>query len=169
MELFDLLDKDGNPIGRTHVRGEAIPKGAYHRVVDILTVNSQNQILVTLRDPNKENYPNLWEFTGGSVVAGESSVDGAVRELREETGIIALPQELKLFMTMTTEDAVVDIYILRRDVELSELTMQPGETVDAKWVTVAEFENMLGGDMLPAPVCVKYDQIKDDLYTELGI
>ena len=74
-ELWDLLDEDGMPVGATHVRGEAMPHGAYHRVVEIFTLNSKGEMLVTKRSPEKKPYPNMWEITGGAVVAGEDSLD----------------------------------------------------------------------------------------------
>jgi len=39
-----------------------------------------------LRHPNKKEYSNYWENTGGSVLSGETSKVGAIRELFEETG-----------------------------------------------------------------------------------
>ena len=72
MELWDLLDKDRNPLGLTHPRGRQypMPRGTYHTVVSVFTVDAQNRLLLTLRAPTKGMYPNYWEFTGGSGVAG---------------------------------------------------------------------------------------------------
>lgn len=36
--------------------------------------------------------PLMWECVGGSVLRGESSVDGAVREVKEEVGIDLSPR-----------------------------------------------------------------------------
>ncbi|AUD14346.1 hypothetical protein CW734_12755 [Planococcus sp. MB-3u-03] len=49
---------------------------------------------MTQRDPAKP-LPMLWETTGGSVITGESSLTGALRELEEETGLLARPEELR--------------------------------------------------------------------------
>lgn len=54
MELWDLIDKDRNPLRRTHNRKDPMIPGEYHIVVEILTVTSQGQLLITLRDHNKE-------------------------------------------------------------------------------------------------------------------
>ena len=51
---------------------------------------------MTLRDKAKPVYPNCWENTGGAVLAGETSLEGALRELREETGLAAQPEALRL-------------------------------------------------------------------------
>ena len=78
MELWDLLDENGRALGRTHIRGEKVPQGCYHRTVDIYTVNSRGELLVTLRAPDKDLFPNLWEVTGGSAMAGEDSLTAAL-------------------------------------------------------------------------------------------
>ena len=86
MERWDLYTQDRKLTGQTMVRGEAIPAGLYHLVVGIWTINSQGRVLLTLRHPNKEVYPNTWENSGGAAKAGESSLEAAQRELEEETG-----------------------------------------------------------------------------------
>ncbi|MED4554797.1 NUDIX domain-containing protein [Lysinibacillus capsici] len=51
--------------------------------------NNKGEFLLTKRHPNK-HYPHLWECPGGSIVTGESSLDGAIREVEEEIGISLL-------------------------------------------------------------------------------
>jgi len=46
----------------------------------------QQRLLVCQRRPNQP-FPLKWEFTGGKVEQGESSVDALKRELREELDI----------------------------------------------------------------------------------
>lgn len=163
MELWDLLDKEGKPLGRTHVRGEDLPQGTYHRTVEIFTVNSRGELLLTLRAPDKIPFPNMWEVTGGSVVAGEDSLTAAGRELREETGIDARAGEVEFLMTNRGKTVLMDIYLVRKDAEISDLTMQAGETVAARWVTFAEFERMIGNGEIPEPVYRRYYAVKDIL------
>lgn len=168
MELWDLLDKEGNPLGITHVRSGVLPQGAYHRTVEIFTVNSQGQLLVTLRDPNKETYPDMWEITGGSVVAGEDSMTAAIRELQEETGIIRTEDDMIFLTTNPGHTALMDIYLTFCDTDISDLTMQEGETVDAKWVTFEEYEQMIANGIVPEPVYRRYEAAKDLLFAEIA-
>lgn len=168
MELWDLLDREGNLLGITHVRSGNLPEGAYHRTVEIFTVNSQGKLLVTLRDPQKETFPNMWEITGGSVVAGENSMTAAIRELQEETGISRTADEMIFLMTNPGTTALMDIYLTFCDAEVSELTLQAGETVDAKWVTFGEFEKMIDEGIVPEPVYRRYHAVKDLLTEEIG-
>jgi len=116
-------------------------------------VNSRGEMLLTLRDGRKQPYPGKWENTGGAVLAGEDSRHGAARELREETGILADPNALTLLGAYRVDGVFADVYLLRRDVEIRDLTLQPGETVDARWATLDEIRGMRARGELafPAP------------------
>ena len=161
MEHWDLFDGERRPLGRTRRRGTPANPGEYHITVSIWTVDSSGNILLTLRDPAKESYPDKWENTGGSALSGETSRQGAVRELREETGIVASEDELLLLDTRMTQDSFVDHYLLRRDVPLSKVQLQPGETVGARWVTLQELDAMIDDLSLAKPIGEQFRQIRD--------
>lgn len=156
MEYWDLLDKKGNPIGKTHLRGVPIPRGLYHRIVSVWTVDETNRLLVTLRAAEKESYPLYWENTAGSVLAGESSRDAAVRELREETGLMANAADLKLLHSHFGNTTLWDTYFLRGCFRDSRIVLQPGETVDARWCTTEELEEMIFRGEMAQPVVDRY-------------
>ena len=91
MELWDAYNSDFEKIeGMTLIRDREIPKGVYHLVCEILVRHVDGTYLLMKRDPTKPLYPNMWEATaGGSALQGETALEGAMRELREETGIVA--------------------------------------------------------------------------------
>lgn len=92
-ELWDLYDIDRRPLNRTIQRGEALPEGTYHLAVGIAVFNTKGDILLTQRAQVKSQYPGCWEIPGGCAQAGETSLEAACRELREETGIVVQPGE----------------------------------------------------------------------------
>ena len=161
MEYWDLFDSARRPLGKTHLRGTPCAPGEYHIVVSIWTVDSRGNILLTLRDPGKESYPNHWENTGGSALAGETSRKAAVRELEEETGLIASEQELILLGAEIAQSSFVDHYLLRRDIALSNVRLQPGETVDTKWVTQTELDDMIVNLTLAKPIGEQFNGIRE--------
>ena len=169
MELLDIYDKDHRLTGRTTVRGERRERGEYVLGVVVWIVNSRGELLITLRSPEKESWPNYWENTGGAVMAGESSVDGCVRELLEETGIKADASELKLLDIEKGRDTFFDMYALKRDIELDELQLQPGETSDAMWVTVERFEEMCRDGSVAEPIARHYYNMKDKLMSYIKV
>jgi 8-oxo-dGTP pyrophosphatase MutT (NUDIX family) len=165
-EYWDLYDDDREPLGRTIQRGKMTSLcGEYHVVVMIMTMNTHGQLLCTLRSPDKATYPNLWEVTAGSAIAGEDSLTAAKRELFEETGIVA-GDELEFVQTVKENSAFIDCYFLRRDVEISQIRLQDGETVKAKWVGKTEFENMIAQKKMAFPVARRYVQLYDFLMQE---
>lgn len=160
MEKWDLFDGNRQPLNRTHIRGDNMISGEYHIVVSIWTVNSDKEILLTLRHPDKKMYPNFWENTAGSVLAGENSRSGAVRELFEETGISVTEDELVLLGTRKEETAFWDTYIVRKDISISNLKMQEGETQAAQWVTLEELDEMIINEDIALPVSERLEPMR---------
>ncbi len=155
-ELFDLFDNERKPLGRVHQRGIAIPSGLYHVVVSVWTINERSQILLTLRSPQKHLMPNLWESTSGVVQSGETSLHAALRELEEETGIVAQPEEISFLGTTRKAASFVDIFIVHKKVDLSEIVLQTEETVAAKWVTFSQLQAMESRGQLAFPIAYQF-------------
>ena len=61
-----------------------------------------------------------------------------VRELWEELGIRVLPGELERKTRFVREDAIWDVYLLRRPILLEELRLQKEEVSQAAWMTPEE-------------------------------
>jgi 8-oxo-dGTP pyrophosphatase MutT (NUDIX family) len=57
------------------------------RVVSVLLVDRQGQILMQQRDANARTSPNQWSLPGGRIEPHETPVEAARRELQEETGL----------------------------------------------------------------------------------
>jgi len=142
-ELFDMYDVNRNPLGHTHPRGVPIRQGEYHIVVQVCVLDSLGRLLMTRRHPQKID-GGLWEVTAGSALAGEDSVAGAMRELREETGLTVEKQQMKLLYTRTGHDFFLDSYIVQLDRkgEDVEVALQEGETVEFIWADRAMQEQM---------------------------
>lgn len=64
------------------------------QAVFVVVYNDKNEILLQQRD--KEYLRGYWDFPSGHVEYGEELRMAAVRELAEETGILANPEDLKL-------------------------------------------------------------------------
>lgn len=92
MEQWDLYTAAREKTGATIARGQTIPQGFYHLSVSVWIVNKAGQFLLSQRHPDK-TYPLRWECTGGCAIAGESSLQAAVREVREELGLCLDPRE----------------------------------------------------------------------------
>lgn len=76
--------------------------------VGVWLFNPNGQVLMGLR-LSKHGF-NTWSAPGGKPEAGESLIDTAIRETREETGIILKPHMLKFIAF--TEDFFPDSHYL---------------------------------------------------------
>ena len=160
MEYWDLYDSERKPLNRVHARGEAFAEGEYYVCAEVWVKNSKGQFLITKRHPDKKA-GNLWEFSGGGTLAGESTLQSAVRELKEETGIDAGEQELRLFATYQRKNYFLDLFLLIKDVDIGDIFLQPGETVDAKWAAADEIQQMIANEELVHSVGVRFEMYRD--------
>ncbi|MDD7739263.1 MAG: NUDIX domain-containing protein [Fusicatenibacter sp.] len=141
MEQWDIYDGERKKTGRFAVRGNPLGVNEFHLVSDVWTVKDDGRILITQRHPKKV-YGMLWECTGGSVLKDETSRAGAVREVREETGLQCREDELIPIHTIRLQDRFVDTYLLQKKVQLSELVLQKEEVVRARLVTFDELMDL---------------------------
>lgn len=142
MELNDVYDRDRHLTGRVHRRGTPWKKGEYGLVVCVWVYDGKGKILLTRRAPQK-SFAGTWENSGGAVKAGESSLQAVVRELHEETGIRAKPEEFEFIGSGRDNSNHYDYYCLCRQTPLEEIVLLPGETDDAKWVTFEQVHQMI--------------------------
>ena len=149
MEIWDGYNADGTLAGVDIIRGEPIPEGLYFLTVEILVRHTDGDYLLMHRDPNKSVFPDYLEATaGGGVQKGETPLEGAIRELKEETGIST--ESLTPIANMPYHRMLCYQYLCITDCEKDSVTLQEGETVGYKWVSEKEFIDFINsGNMIP--------------------
>jgi len=162
MEYWDLYDAQRKPLGHTHMRGEKFEEGEYYVCCEVWVMNPEGKLLATQRHPAKKA-GNQWEFVGGGTLAGETTVGSAVRELFEETGIKAEESEFSKLATYAHKNYFQDIFLLKKDVPIERLVLQPDETVAAKWVGNDEIMRMIEAGEFVYSVGLRYGLYKDKL------
>lgn len=143
MEQWELLDGKGNPTGHSMIRGDRLKPGQYHLVVHIWIVDDTGRVLVQRRAPHLKLMPDIWAVTGGSAVLGEESLTAARRELKEELGVNTAPGELQLMGRLRRRNSFCDLWLLRRSIDLDELTLQKEEVADARWMSWGKMMEMV--------------------------
>jgi len=148
-EIWDVYDSERNLTGRTHRRGDPLPAGDFHLVVHVWIENSQGEFLISKRAPNK-GYPNMWECTGGSAIAGDDSLAAAVREIKEELGLDAKPENGRCLLTLTRDGDICDIWLFTQDFDIEDVVLQENETTDAKYASLSDIHKMIDdGEFIP--------------------
>ena len=152
-ELWDIYDENRRKTGKIAERDVTqLKEGEYHVIVNGIILNLENKILIDKRRQDKK-HGGLWECSGGSILKGENSLEGILRELREELGIIFSEKEaifLKEIKRVKTPCNFKDLWLFRRDIKDEEITMPDGEATEFKWVTIDEFMDMFEkGEIIP--------------------
>lgn len=144
MELWDIYDKDRNLTGRKIERGSSFGKDDFHLVIHVCIFNSKSQMLIQQRQAWKEGWPNMWDITvGGSALSGETSIQAAERETLEEIGYkIDLSKE-RPFFTINFEVGFDDYYLVEREIEINDLSLQYDEVQQVKWASQEEILQLI--------------------------
>ena len=167
-ELWDIYDENKNKTGKTAERDVTIlQKGEYHIVVTGIILNSKNEILISKRAMNKK-FGGMWECNGGSILAGETSKEGILRELKEELGVTFKPEEA-IFLKEVVPQNFKDLWLFRKDINIEDLTFPDGEATEAKWVNIDEFIKMFNNNEIIPTVDFGREEYADALEKILTI
>ena len=145
-ELIDWYDENGNCKGVID-KAIAHKKGLWHKSVHVWIVNDKNQILMQKRCAKKKFFPNYWDCSfAGHIAAGEKSLISAIREGEEELGLKLKPKDFKFLFTIKEDFAwkdivsreFVDVFVLKKNVNLEDLRYQQEEVECAQYFEMAE-------------------------------
>ena len=145
MELWEVLDKEGNKIGKTMEKNEEgfFNRGFCHLGAEVWIINSENKILIQKRASCKKIAPNFWAMIGGSVIAGENSKQTLVRELKEELDINIDIDKLELITNFRVDSLIVETFILYGDFQIKDMKLKKDEVSDVKWMSLDEIEKLV--------------------------
>ena len=167
-EFNDVYDKDRNLTGRTHRRGTPWRKGEYGFVVCVWVYDGEGNVLLTRRAPGK-SFSGTWENSGGAVQAGENSLQAITRELFEETGIRAQPEEFELISSTREKCIHYDFYCLKRQLPIEQVVLQEGETDGARWVSFAGVHEMIAKGQICKIIAKQFLRQEPELLARQGV
>lgn len=152
-EYFDILDENGNKTGKTKLRSEVHRDGDWHKAVHIWIFNDKGEVLLQRRCATKDSNPNMLDISSaGHLSAGDDSLDGAIRELKEELDLDVNPQDLQLVKTFKKSSKYTetfinnefdDMYILKTNKSIDDMHYQESEISEIFFVPYKEFKKMV--------------------------
>lgn len=138
MELWDAYTRDGIKTNIKVQKGSKMPEGLFHIIVETLVKHEDGTYLVMQRDFSKAEYPGKYEGSaGGSVISGETKIEGAIREVAEETGLIIARVFPTYYFVYEHSGAINQGYIAYIKGP-KDITYLKGETINHKWLTLDE-------------------------------
>ena len=152
-EYFDILDDMGNKTGKTKSRNEVHRDGDWHKAVHIWILNDEGEVLLQRRCATKDSNPNMLDIScAGHLSAGDDSLNGAIRELKEELNLDVNPKELQFIKTIKRSSKYTstfinnefdDLYILRTKKNIDDMKFQKEEISEIFFVTYKKFREMV--------------------------
>ena len=149
-------DKAEHPDGTPCVREVVEHNGGV--CVAPLTDNDELIFVRQFRYPYGEV---VLELPAGKLEKGEDDGDAGMRELEEEIGISIEEEELNLVEVYKHKNYFMDIFVVKSDIDITALVLQPEEVVDAKWVSDEELLRMIKEKQLVWSVGLRYGQYRE--------
>ncbi len=154
MEYLDLCDENGFPVGEVIDRRRVHREGLRHRTAHVWIVRrceDRYQILLQKRSAGKDSFPGLYDTSSaGHIPAGDAPLPSALRELSEELGITAGPEDLRfagIFRNqyeavfrgeLFRDNEVTWVYVFSRPVDAGSLKLQKEEVEAVGWFDLQE-------------------------------
>lgn len=149
MEYWDIYDKNKQLTGRTMKKNDWILKdGEYHLSVLGIIQHVNEKYLITQRVMTKAWAPGWWEVPGGACMAGESSEEAVLREVKEETGLDVSMASGGFKMSYHRENPgqgdnyFVDVYKFILDFNENDVQIQTEEALSYRLATKEEIEEL---------------------------
>jgi isopentenyl-diphosphate delta-isomerase len=157
-ELIEALDKNARPTGKRKTWLNIINDGDWRGVVHVWIINSSGELLVQQRAA-KGAWDGLWDVSlGGTISAGETPEQAAVRELAEELGLTVGHNDLRKLGTWNVRKNIPEKdqeskefshdFLLRRDLDTEKLSLQKEEVSQVAWRSLNDMKDVIRDDNL---------------------
>lgn len=174
MELFDVVNHDGSPTGIRKERGVAHREGARHRTVHMWVVRRNGRggydLLLQKRSRNKDSNPGCYDISSaGHIEAGCGFLESAVREIGEELGIVAAPEDLtdigrhcvdsdgEFYDKPFRDHEISEVYLYTKPVDAEKLQLQAEEIESVRWMDFDELRRAVAENTIPN--CIYQDEL----------
>jgi 8-oxo-dGTP diphosphatase len=99
--------------------------------IAVCFVSREGRYLLLHRSPTDSSNPNRWGLAGGHVEVGETPIQGAIRELHEETALKTKPKFMELLQVIPLHDK--DLYLYHVTRSKGDVKLLDGEHHEFVW------------------------------------
>lgn len=186
MELLDIIEEDGSKTGIVRERNVAHRYGSMHATVHMWVMRRKEknaadaagksssygisandpagewEVLLQKRSANKDSNPGCYDISSaGHISAGNEPLPSAVREIGEELGIRAVPDDFLYVGTRIKksnkefygkpfiDNQLSYIYIYKGSVDTDLITLQEEEVESVEWMALDEVIRRLDDPSFP--------------------
>ena len=135
------------------MKDEAHLNGWFHPTVHVWFYTTSPALLLQKRSLSKQTFPGFWDVSvAGHVSFGESILQAALREVKEEIGLDIQPEDLKLLdirkNTNRFKNGIVDceyqhVFLVKLETTISKLKIQESEVDAVRLFSFEELKNCM--------------------------
>jgi isopentenyldiphosphate isomerase len=142
-EIFDVVNDRDEVVGQ-ETRANVHRAGLKHRAIHVLVFNRAGEVFLQKRSMKKDTFPGAWDSSAsGHLDTGEDYGVCAVRELREEIGLVVEGAPTRLFKLDAGADTGQEfVWVYRLDAE-GPFTLHPEEIESGAWFAPAKVTRWL--------------------------
>lgn len=171
-ELWQLYDEQGNPLAGTGgTKNEVFAQGLLHAAAHVWiwrTTNGATEILLQKRAANKRTWPTRYDISAaGHIDLGETPLDAALREAKEEINLSITKDDLRLFSVHrahlaaangATENEFQWLYSLELTSETT-FDLQASEVDSLLWMPLDQFKRECTTDQYVPHTALYYNTV----------
>ena len=116
--------------------------------------NENRELLGKDHIRGEPTYPLMWECVGGSVVKGEDSLQGAIRETKEEVGVDLIPENGQVLFTKTRKiingkifNDIMDVWLFEYEGEVDLGNATTDEVAQVAWMNREQIKELFDANM----------------------
>lgn len=161
MEYLDLYDENKNLTGEKIIRDNGkpnVPDGRYINIVIIFIQNFKGQFLMQMTSKEKNNE---WATTGGHVKSGQTSEEAIILEVYEELGLDISKEKIKLIDSSIFGIAFMDVYYMKKDIDIKELKLQKEEVSSVSWLSIEQINQLIHSGNLRKGNIMGFEKLKN--------
>ena len=144
-EIFDVVNERDEVID-LRPRSEVHRLGLLHRAIHVLVFNSRGEIFLQKRSMTKDREPGKWDSSSsGHVDSGEDYDACAVRELREEIGLIVPKTPERLFKLDACAETDREFVWIYRCAAEGPFQLHPDEIECGEWFAPEAVTSWIAG------------------------
>ena len=132
-EIFDVVNERDEVVGRAP-RREVHRTGLKHRAIHVFIFNARGEVFLQKRSMSKDTSPGLWDSSAsGHLDSGEDYDACAVRELREEIGLVVSRPPARVFKVSPSVETGQEFVWLYEGASEGPFTLHPEEIECGDW------------------------------------
>ena len=132
-EIFDVVNEHDEVVGRAP-RREVHRTGLKHRAIHVFIFYARGEVFLQKRSMSKDSSPGLWDSSAsGHLDSGEDYDACAVRELREEIGLVVSGPPDRVFKVSPSVETGQEFVWLYEGASEGPFTLHPEEIERGDW------------------------------------